>query len=45
MTELYELFDRQVRIFRGGDIADAFALLSEITPVYERMMEAICGVA
>ena len=45
MTELYELFDRQMRIFRGGDIADAFALLSEITPVYERMMEAICGVA
>ena len=41
MSELYELFTRQVQCFRNGDPAGAFAMISEIEPVYERILAAI----
>ena len=41
MKDLFDLFTRQVALFRSGKFEEAAALMTEIAPAYERITEAI----
>ena len=43
MTELFTLFDRQVKELRAGNTDSALALMSEIDEAYQKAMKAING--
>ena len=44
MTELFTLFDRQVKELRAGNTEGAKALMNEIDDVYTKVMSAVNGV-
>ncbi len=41
MTDLFELFSRQVALFRNDDLAGGTAMMEEISQAYEKTVEAI----
>lgn len=41
MQELYDLTARQVAAMRAGDWQGAFAMMDQISPVYEKIISAI----
>ena len=43
MTELFTLFDRQVKELRAGNTEGAKALMNEIDNAYTKVMRAVNG--